>query len=80
MDTGVNCYFAVIQYGPNHVSSEQPHDSFFIREQWYYNNAHQEVVTCIHSVKIEAKFWQNPLDSNLGQQVLFRSLVLCSVN
>ena len=51
-----------------------------IREQWYYNNGLQEIVTSIHLVKITAKLLQNSLDSNPDQQVLLKSLVLRSDN
>ena len=46
-----------------------------IREQWYYNNGLQEVMTSIYFVKIKTIFLPNSLDSNPGQQVLLRSSV-----
>ena len=50
-----------------------------IREQLYYNNGHQEVVTFIHFVKIKT-FLQNPLDLNPGQQAFLRSSALYPAN
>ena len=49
------------------------HIILYIREQWYYNNGLQEVVTSIHFVKIKTNCLQNSLDLNPGQQVLLGS-------
>ena len=40
------------------------------REQLYYNNEHQVVVTSIHYVKIKTRFLRNSLCWNPGQQIL----------
>ena len=48
-------------------------------KQWYYNNAYQEVVTSIYFMKIKTKVLQNHWDSNLGQEALHRSTVLCQL-
>ena len=38
-----------------------------IREQWYYNNGLQQVVTSVHFVKIKTQLLQNTMDSNPEQ-------------
>ena len=57
----------------------KPHEPN-IREQWYYNNGHQEVVTSIYFVKIKKKYLQNPLGLNPSQQTILSSSVLCPAN
>ena len=48
-----------------------------IREQWYYNNGQQGVVTSVHFVKIKTKVLQNSLDSNPHQQVHRLLVIRC---
>ena len=52
------------------MKKQQSNTRTNIREQWYYNNGHQKVVTSL----------QNSLDSSRHQEVLLESSVFCSAD